>query len=55
MTYFRHFTVKKISLPLLGEKLSGLDIQWFAEMDAMCILDLWEKFVLASKFVAYCG
>ena len=30
MNFFRHFTVKKTSFPLLAERLSFLYIEWFA-------------------------
>ena len=55
MNFFRHFTVKKTSLPLPAERLSCLYIEWVAYMDAICKECLWIKCVFATKFLVYRG
>ena len=49
--FFRHFTVKKTSLPLPAERLSCLYIQWVA-YKYEC---LWIKSLLAPKILVYRG
>ena len=53
--FFRHFSVKKTSLPLPAEGLSFLYIQWVAYMDAIRKECLREKCVFAPKFLVCHG
>lgn len=52
--FFWHFTVTKRSLSLPAERLSCLCVRWFVYVDTTCKEGLWEKCVLASKFLMYC-
>ena len=54
MKFFRYFTFKKTSLPLPGERLSCLYIQWVTYMDAICKECSWIC-VFATKFLVYRG
>ena len=55
--FFGHFTVKKTltKLPLLGERLACLYIQWFAYKYAICEEGLWKNCVFVSKFLVCRG
>ena len=55
MKFFRHFTVKKTSLPLTAAKLPCLNIQWVAYKNAICKEFLWIKSLFAPKFLVYRG
>ena len=37
-----------------AERLSCLCVRWFVYVDTTCKEGLWEKCVLASKFLMYC-
>ena len=52
---FRHFAVKKTTLPLLAERLSCLYVQWFTYNYAICEEGLWKNCVFVSKFPVYRG
>ena len=53
--FFRHFTVKKTSLLLPAEKLSGLCINRVAYKCEICKECLWIRYLFAPKFLVYRG
>ena len=57
MIFFQHFTVKKkkTRFPLPAESLFCLYIQWFAYMDAICKVGLWENVSSHRNFLCPAG